>query len=117
MTRRHIALIRGINVGRAKRVAMADLRALVEGLGYRDVRTLLNSGNVVKIASAIVSTGTSANTVVKVRLPATCGRRSSFRRRPAKRNRSRTWDQDKPRKIESFITNLRHSGDIHSGRP
>ena len=47
MTRRHIALIRGINVGRAKRVAMADLRALVEGLGYGDVRTLLNSGNVV----------------------------------------------------------------------
>jgi uncharacterized protein (DUF1697 family) len=26
---------------------MADLRALVESLGYRDVRTLLNSGNVV----------------------------------------------------------------------
>jgi uncharacterized protein (DUF1697 family) len=42
-----IALIRGINVGRAKRVAMADLRALVEELGYGDVRTLLNSGNVV----------------------------------------------------------------------
>ncbi len=43
----HVALLRGINVGRAKRVAMADLRALVEGLGYGDVRTLLNSGNVV----------------------------------------------------------------------
>ncbi|HEU4699384.1 MAG TPA: DUF1697 domain-containing protein [Gemmatimonadales bacterium] len=42
-----IALLRGINVGRAKRVAMADLRALVAGLGYADVRTLLNSGNVV----------------------------------------------------------------------
>src|SRR5262245_4461223 len=42
-----IALLRGINVGKAKRVAMADLRKLVEGLGYRDVRTLLNSGNVV----------------------------------------------------------------------
>jgi uncharacterized protein (DUF1697 family) len=40
-------LIRGINVGKAKRVAMSDLRALVEDLGYRDVRTLLNSGNVV----------------------------------------------------------------------
>ena len=26
---------------------MADLRALVEGLGFRDVRTLLNSGNIV----------------------------------------------------------------------
>ena len=44
---RHVALIRGINVGKAKRVAMADLRALVEELGYTDVRTLLNSGNVV----------------------------------------------------------------------
>ncbi|HSD71146.1 MAG TPA: DUF1697 domain-containing protein, partial [Thermoanaerobaculia bacterium] len=45
MRRRHVALIRGINVGRAKRVAMADLRALVGDLGYGDVRTLLNSGN------------------------------------------------------------------------
>jgi uncharacterized protein (DUF1697 family) len=44
---RQVALLRGINVGRAKRVAMADLRALVEELGYGDVRTLLNSGNVV----------------------------------------------------------------------
>jgi len=40
-------LIRGINVGRAKRVAMADLRKIIEKLGYTDVRTLLNSGNVV----------------------------------------------------------------------
>jgi uncharacterized protein (DUF1697 family) len=44
---RHVALLRGINVGRAKRVAMADLRSLVESLGYGHVRTLLNSGNVV----------------------------------------------------------------------
>ncbi len=42
-----VALLRGDNVGRGKRVAMADLRAVVKGLGYRDVRTLLNSGNVV----------------------------------------------------------------------
>lgn len=47
MLEKQVALIRGINVGRAKRVAMADLRALVEDLGYRDVRTLLNSGNVI----------------------------------------------------------------------
>jgi uncharacterized protein (DUF1697 family) len=47
MADKQIALIRGINVGSAKRVAMADLRALVEDLGYRDVRTLLNSGNIV----------------------------------------------------------------------
>jgi uncharacterized protein (DUF1697 family) len=52
---RHVALLRGINVGTAKRVAMADLRALVEGLGYGDVRTLLNSGNVVFTASGSVA--------------------------------------------------------------
>ncbi|MFL7811161.1 MAG: DUF1697 domain-containing protein, partial [Anaerolineae bacterium] len=46
-----IALIRGINVGRANRVAMAELRALVEALGYTHVRTLLNSGNVVLVAA------------------------------------------------------------------
>ena len=42
-----IALIRGINVGRAKRIAMADLREVVAGLGTRNVRTVLNSGNVI----------------------------------------------------------------------
>ena len=43
---RYAALLRGINVGRAKRVAMSDLRALVESLGFSEVKTLLNSGNV-----------------------------------------------------------------------
>ena len=43
----HIALIRGINVGRAKRVPMAGLRALMQQLGYTGVSTLLNSGNIV----------------------------------------------------------------------
>jgi uncharacterized protein (DUF1697 family) len=47
MGRWHVALLRGINVGKAKRVAMADLRAAVESLGFGDVRTVLNSGNVV----------------------------------------------------------------------
>ena len=42
----HVALLRGINVGKAKRVAMSELRALVTDLGYLQVRTLLNSGNV-----------------------------------------------------------------------
>ena len=42
-----IALLRGVNVGRAKRIAMAELRQLIESLGNTNVRTLLNSGNVV----------------------------------------------------------------------
>ena len=44
---RRIALLRGINVGAAKRISMADLKALFEKLGHEDVKTLLNSGNVV----------------------------------------------------------------------
>ena len=50
---RYVALVRGINVGRAKRVAMADLRKLVSDLGYADVRSLLNSGNIVFSAAAV----------------------------------------------------------------
>lgn len=42
-----IALLRGINVGRAKRVPMAELRDLLESLGCSGVRTLLNTGNAV----------------------------------------------------------------------
>lgn len=47
MSDRRVALLRGINVGKAKRIAMADLRTVVEELGHEDVRTVLNSGNVV----------------------------------------------------------------------
>lgn len=48
---RYVVLLRGVNVGQAKRIAMADLRALLSELGYRDVRTHLNSGNAVLTAS------------------------------------------------------------------
>ena len=48
---RYVALFRGINVGKAKRIAMADLRALLGKLGCTEVQTLLNSGNAVFTAS------------------------------------------------------------------
>lgn len=44
---RYVALLRGINVGRNKRVGMSDLRTLVADLGHTDVVTHLQSGNVV----------------------------------------------------------------------
>lgn len=44
---RQIALLRGINVGGHKRVAMARLREMMQTLGYEDVRTYVQSGNVV----------------------------------------------------------------------
>jgi uncharacterized protein (DUF1697 family) len=57
---RQVALLRGVNVGTAKRVAMADLRTLVESLGYTDVRTLLNSGNVIYTAPGVAPADAAA---------------------------------------------------------
>lgn len=45
--RRYIALLRGINVGRAKPISMAQLASVVSALGFTDVATVLRSGNVV----------------------------------------------------------------------
>jgi uncharacterized protein (DUF1697 family) len=44
---RYAVLLRGINVGGNKKIAMADLRTLLTGLGFTDVATLLQSGNAV----------------------------------------------------------------------
>jgi uncharacterized protein (DUF1697 family) len=41
------ALLRGINLGPNKRIAMPALRTIVESLGHTDVETYLQSGNVV----------------------------------------------------------------------
>ena len=43
----YIGLLRGINVGGNKKVAMADLREMISALGFSDVKTVLQSGNVV----------------------------------------------------------------------
>ncbi|MEU8887644.1 DUF1697 domain-containing protein [Streptomyces sp. NPDC048442] len=46
-TKTYAALLRGINVSGHKKVPMAELRTLIEGLGHGAVRTHLNSGNAV----------------------------------------------------------------------
>lgn len=43
----YVALLRGINVGGRNKVAMADLKRVLDALGHTDVRTYVNSGNVV----------------------------------------------------------------------
>jgi uncharacterized protein (DUF1697 family) len=43
----HIALLRGINVGGHRSVGMTDLRTFLTQLGFEDVRSLLQSGNLV----------------------------------------------------------------------
>jgi uncharacterized protein (DUF1697 family) len=44
---KHVALLRGINVGGNRRVPMADLRAVFADMGFTDVSSYINSGNVI----------------------------------------------------------------------
>jgi uncharacterized protein (DUF1697 family) len=43
----HALLLRGINVGKARQLPMAELRELMTDLGYGEVRTYLRTGNIV----------------------------------------------------------------------
>lgn len=43
----YVALLRGINVGGKNKIKMADLKACMEALGFEDVRTYIQSGNVI----------------------------------------------------------------------
>jgi uncharacterized protein (DUF1697 family) len=49
---RHVVLLRGINIGPRNRIAMGELREALEEAGFEDVRTHLQSGNVVLTSSA-----------------------------------------------------------------
>lgn len=45
--KRYIALLRGINVSGKNKVPMAELKKCFESLGVMEVKTCLNSGNVI----------------------------------------------------------------------
>lgn len=42
-----IAILRGINVGGKRKILMADLKELFERLGFTDIKTYIQSGNVI----------------------------------------------------------------------
>jgi uncharacterized protein (DUF1697 family) len=46
-TKTYVALLRGINVGGKNKIAMAELKSLFASLGFEDVVTYIQSGNVV----------------------------------------------------------------------
>ncbi len=46
-TSSQILLLRGINIGPRKRIAMPELRSVLTDAGFKDVRTYVQSGNVV----------------------------------------------------------------------
>ncbi len=43
----HIALLRAINVGGHKKIAMADVRDFIAALGFHDARSILQTGNLI----------------------------------------------------------------------
>ncbi len=66
---RYLALFKGINVGRAKRIAMADLRRVLADVGYGDVATYLQSGNAVFTAAGNpLAVATAVQTIVRTEL-------------------------------------------------
>jgi len=56
----YVALLRGINVGGHNKVAMADLRQIAADLGYTDVSTYIQSGNLLFGADSDDAAGLSA---------------------------------------------------------
>jgi uncharacterized protein (DUF1697 family) len=51
----YVGLLRGVNVGGKNKLAMADLRSLVESLGHTDVTTYIQSGNIVFTSAKAVA--------------------------------------------------------------
>lgn len=44
--KRYIAFLRGVNISGGNKVPMTELKKEFEGLGYKEVKTYMNSGNV-----------------------------------------------------------------------
>src|SRR5437762_10056983 len=72
----HIALLRGINVGGHKQVAMSDLRDLLTQLGFKDGRSLLQSGNLVFRSNA--RTGVNLERLLEAEAEKRLGLRTDF---------------------------------------
>jgi uncharacterized protein (DUF1697 family) len=52
---KYVALLRGVNVGGKNKLPMNELRSLLESLGHGEVRTFIQSGNVVFTAAKAVT--------------------------------------------------------------
>jgi len=59
----YISILRGINVGGQKKILMSDLKALYEGLGFKEVITYIQSGNVIFNVVDSISDGQAAEMI------------------------------------------------------
>jgi uncharacterized protein (DUF1697 family) len=71
----HIALLRAVNVGGRGKVAMTDLRAMLEELGFEAPQSLLQSGNLV---FASETTGAALEAVLEQEAKARLGLATDF---------------------------------------
>lgn len=62
----HVALLRGVNVGGANKLAMSDLKAIFESAGCSRVQTVIQSGNVV-FAAPKTTIGLAAGVAAQIR--------------------------------------------------
>ena len=78
---RYVAFLRGINLGPTNKISMPELRELAEGLGYTEVASYINSGNLIfsspkkaatleREISAAIQERFGTDTDVAVRTPA-----------------------------------------------
>jgi uncharacterized protein (DUF1697 family) len=77
-TRTHVAFIRGINVGGRSTVPMADLRSALTERGFGNVRTYIQSGNVVYEGPAGSSASPKALTAEAAQVAAAIERLRGF---------------------------------------
>ena len=82
----HIALLRGNNVGGHKSVVMADLRGFMEELGFDNVRSLLQTGNLVFRSNA--RTGTDFERMLETEAAKRLDLHTTFLARTAKELRA-----------------------------
>lgn len=69
---KYVAFLRGINVGGKSKVPMSELKECFEELGFKNVLTYINSGNVIfeaKGAANVVSTKIKTALAKKFKLP------------------------------------------------
>ena len=100
----HIVLLRAVNVGGRGKVAMADLRDCLVGAGFGDVRTVLQSGNVVLRTDA--ADGADLEAQVEARLLEQLALRTHVVARTAERWRRIVTGNPFPREAESDPSHL-----------
>ncbi len=62
----YVALLRGINVGGTNKVVMSELREQIADEGYTNVRTYINSGNLLFEAEAEAETNTPCEAIAQI---------------------------------------------------